>query len=81
MEDDLPPQTIVQKKIAFAQSPEMFSAALEILRESIKQVKLVGDTEHATVVNAVTLDAQSQLIMDFIAAVDRIKKGELHTSQ
>jgi hypothetical protein len=81
MDEDQIPQTIVQKKIAFAQSPEMFEAALAILRESVKQTKLVGDTEHETVVNAVTLDAQSQLIMDFIGACDRIKSGQLHTSQ
>ncbi len=66
-----------QKKIAFVQS-EHIEAVITILRESAKSTQLVGDTEFATVVNAVTLDAQSNLIMEFINQIDKIKKGGLH---
>lgn len=73
-------QTIRQKKIALAQGIDM-STLLILLRECSKHEKLVGDTEFQTIVNAVTLDAQSQLIIDFINTIDRIKRGELLTTE
>lgn len=72
--------TARQKKIALAQS-EHVEAVVAILQESVVRQKLVGDSEYATVVNAVTLDAQSQLIMDFVQAIDRIKQGGLLTTE
>jgi len=69
--------TIKQKKIAFAQS-EHVEVVLAILRECSTQGPLVGETEFETVVNAVTLDAQSNLMMKFINSIDFIKKGGLH---
>ncbi len=69
--------TMKQKKIAFAQSPHM-EAVLQILRESSSRNPLVADTAHETVVNAVTLDAQSNLVIAFIKQVDEIKQGGLH---
>ncbi len=73
-------QTLRQKKIALAQGVDM-STLLVILRECSKHEKLVGDNEFQTVVNAVTLDAQSTLIIDFINTIDRIKRGELLTTE
>lgn len=72
-----PEQSIKQKKIAFAQSDHI-EAVIVLLREACRQEKLVGDTEYATVVNAVTLDAQSDLIIKFINQIDFIKQGGLH---
>lgn len=69
--------TIKQKKIAFAQS-EHVDAAVLILRETISQKPLVGSSEYETVVNAVTLDAQSDMILKFLNTLDFIKKGGLH---
>ncbi len=66
-----------QKKIAFVQS-EHVEAVIAILRDSTKKTQLVGDNEFLTVVNAVTLDAQSNLIIEFINQIDFIKKGGLH---
>lgn len=79
-EDPLVPQTLVQKKIAFAQSSHL-EAVLAIIRDCTYRDKLVGDSEYATVVNAVTMDTQAQLIMDFIATIDRIKRGDLLTTE
>lgn len=70
-------QTMKQKKIAFATSPHI-EAVIQILRESSAHNPLVGETAHETVVNAVTLDAQSTLIMKFIEQIDSIKQGNLH---
>lgn len=72
-------QTIKQKKIAFAQSPHL-EAVLQMLKEASTHNPLVADTAHATVVNAVTLDAQSNLIIEFIRQVDDIKGGGLHNT-
>lgn len=80
MHEELQNQSLKQKKIAFAQS-EHIEAVLALLKECAKNDKLVGDTEFETVVNAVTLDAQSQLMINFINAIDHIKKGGLLTSE
>jgi hypothetical protein len=73
-------QSVLQKKIAFAQS-EHVAGAVEVLRACVKQRPLVGETEYATVVNAVTLDAQMSLILSFIASIDEIKQGKLLTTE
>ncbi len=70
-------QTLDQKKIAFVQSG-FADVVVVLLREASAHNPLVGATEFATVVNAVTLDAQSQLILDFITQLDAIKNGSLH---
>jgi len=70
-------QTIKQQKIAFAQS-EHTEAAIQLLRETIAPKPLVGDNEYSTIVNAVTLDAQSEMINKFIQAIVAIKNGSLH---
>lgn len=77
--DELPieQQTLVQKKVAFSNSPHI-EAVLAILKDCCAGQKLVGETEFETVKNAITMDAQAQMIIDFVAALDRIKKGELN---
>lgn len=65
-----------QKKIQFSTS-ELVDGALLILRDCTSNQKLVGDTEFETVKNAITMDAQAALIMEFMQAVDRIKNGAL----
>lgn len=69
--------TLNQKKIAFAQS-EHVEVVLALLREATTNQKLVGENEYETVVNAVTLDAQSTLVIKFISQLDFIKKGGLN---
>ncbi len=65
-----------QKKIAFAQS-EHVQIVIQLLQECGGVPSLVGDTEFSTVVNAVTLDAQQNLVRNFISTIDEIKKGSL----
>ena len=76
-EDPVAVQSETQKKIAFAQSGHV-EAVMLILREVSRQEKLVGDTEFETLKNAITLDAQAEMMIQFIASVDHIKKGGLH---
>lgn len=63
----------LQKKIAFANS-EHVAVVIQLLQECGGTQKLVGDTEYETVVNAVTLDAQQDMIKKFINSLDAIKK-------
>lgn len=65
--------TTLQKKIAFANS-EHVAIVIELLKECGGAQQLVGETEYATVVNAVTLDAQQDMLKKFINALDSIKK-------
>jgi len=73
-------QSNIQKKIAFAQSDHI-AIVISLLRECAQQQKLVGETEYATVVNAVTMDAQSDMIIKFISSIDFIRKGGLINKQ
>jgi len=73
-------QSMIQKKIAFAQS-EHVSIVIALLKECSRQQKLIGDTEYATVVNAVTMDAQGDMIIKFINSIDFIRQGGLVTQQ
>ncbi len=41
--------------------------------------KLVGDTEFATLVNAITMDAQAEMMIQFVHAIEHIKNGGLVT--
>jgi hypothetical protein len=72
-----PEQTLKQKKIEFAQSAHL-EAVLAILRESAGEQKLVGANEFETIKNAITLEANSTMITNFINLIDHIKKGGLH---
>jgi len=77
MDENLSPQTINQKKMAFAGS-EHVAIVIQLLQECGGVDKLIGDTEFHTVVNAATLDAQQTMITKFINMIDFIKKGGLH---
>lgn len=74
-------QSLKQKKIAFAQNADMVNAALAILREGMRHEKLVGDTEFDTLVNAITMDAQANMVIEFINVIEHIKNGGLLTTE
>lgn len=77
MNEDLTPQSIDQKKMAFAGS-EHVATVIALIQECGGVSKLIGDSEFETVVNAATLDAQQNLLSKFINTIDFIKKGGLH---
>ncbi len=80
MDEEIINQSLNQKKIAFATS-EHLEAVLAILKECAKHPKLVGDTEFETLVNAITMDAQGEMIIQFINQIDFIKSGGLVTAE
>jgi len=73
-------QTIKQRKILFANS-EHVATVIQILKECAYGGPLVGATEFETVRNAVTMDANGQMVLDFINAVANIKAGKLLTTE
>lgn len=76
-EEPIIPLTVKQKKIAFAQSAHV-ETVVQLLKECGGVPTLVGENEFETVVNAVTLDAQQNMITKFINMIDHIKQGGLH---
>lgn len=76
MDPEFVPQTMEQKKMAFASSSHI-EAVVKMLQECGGVQKLIGDSEFETVVNAATLDAQQNMITKFINMIDAIKKGSL----
>jgi hypothetical protein len=80
MDPEFVPQTMAQKKMAFASSPHV-EAVVQLLQECGGVPKLIGNSEFETVVNAATLDAQQNLITKFINTIDAIKQGSLVQSE
>jgi hypothetical protein len=70
-------QSLKQKKIALAQS-EHAPTVIELLKDCMEQPQLVGDTEFATVKNAITLDVQSNILRKMVDYLEEIRKGALH---
>lgn len=81
MDEEIINLTLNQKKIAFANNPDNIEAVLAILKDAMGNPKLVGDSEFETLKNAITLDAQSELLMQFINKIDFIKSGGLVTAE
>ncbi len=69
-------QTTKQKMIVFATS-EHYQGAVELMKQCRTQLTtIVGDTEFATLVNAMTLDIEAHLIQRFVVEVDNIRTGK-----
>lgn len=81
MADELPPQSLMQKQIAFANSGDMVQAAIQILKESFEAGPLIGESEFSTVVNAVRMDTQQNVMLEFLKRLEFIQQGGLHNAQ
>ena len=69
-------QTAKQKIVSFATS-EHYAGAVELLKECRTQLSsVVADDEFHTIVNALTLEMESNLIQRMIIAVEKIRSGE-----
>ena len=74
-------QTMTQKQIVFAQNAEMVQAAVQIIKDCTGVHGLIGDSEFSTLVNAITLDTQQNILTKFLSRVDHIKEGGLLSAQ
>lgn len=71
-------QTVKQQKIALAQSAHA-PAIIELLKDCRTEMfSVIGDTEFKTLVNTVTLEAETELIRRVVIYLEKIRAGELH---
>lgn len=69
-------QNLQQKAVSFATS-EHYAGAVELLKRSRTQLQtIVADDEFHTLLNALTLELEANLIQRFIVEVDKIRSGE-----
>lgn len=80
VENDIPeidsPQTMNQKKIALAQSVHA-PVIVELVRDVLQNVPLVGNSEWETIRNALIIDTSSTILRDLVDHIDEIKRGKL----
>lgn len=63
------------EKIALVQS-QTTNLFIKLLNESKSKISsLIGDSSHATVVNAVTIEAEARLIGNVITSLENYKNG------
>lgn len=75
--EEVSQQSLKQQKIVFAN--EKHDAVLvEILKDCMGQNILIAETEFKTIVNAITLDVQSNLLRRVVDYLEEIRKGSLH---
>ncbi len=75
--DEITRQTLNQKKIALAQS-EYAPIIIELMKDVMKKNPIVGETEWATIVNAISLDTSTTMITDMVDWLEKIRQGELN---
>lgn len=69
-------ETAKQKMIVFATS-EHYAGAVELLKQCRTQLtSVLADDEFKTVVNALTLEIETNLIQRFVISVDNIRTGK-----
>jgi hypothetical protein len=75
--EELTNQSLVQKKIALAQS-EHAPIIIELMKDIMMKVPLVDDkSEWKSIVNMITLDTQSTMLRNMVDYLEDIKKGGL----
>lgn len=70
-------ETLKQRKISLAQS-EHASTVVELMRDCTSKNAIIADTEFKTLVNAITLEVEANLMRSVVDYIDKIRKGELH---
>lgn len=69
-------QTLNQRKIALAQSVHS-SIIVELVKDVLQQVPLVGNDQWETIRNSIIIDTSSTLLRDLVEHLEDIKKGKL----
>lgn len=70
-------QSLLQKKISLAQS-EHAPIIIELMRDITTKSPIIADTEFKTLVNAITLEVEANMMKNMVDYLDRIRKGQLH---
>lgn len=74
---ELGPQTIKQLKIALANS-QYAPIIIDLIKDCMPQISLVGKSEYETVVNAITFDVRSEIIRRMVDLLAEIRQGSMH---
>ena len=74
MEQD---QNLKQKKIALAQS-EHSSIVVELMRDCTSKTPIIADTEFKTLLNAITLEVEANMMRKVVDYIEAIRNGSLH---
>lgn len=69
-------QNLYQKKIALAQSIHA-PVIVELVKDVLKQVPLVGKDQWETMKNAIIIDTSTDILRDLVDHLEQIKKGSL----
>lgn len=73
-------QTLKQKKISLAQSEHAFTI-VELMRDCTSKSPIIADTEWKTIVNAITLEVEANMMRRMVDYIEEIRKGSLHDTQ
>ena len=74
------PQSVEQKKMALAAS-EHAPVIIELMKDCMSKNDLVGKTQWATIVNAITLEVQGTMLREMVDYLEAIRKGSLHETK
>lgn len=69
-------QTLKQQKIALAQS-SFAPTVIELVKDVLKNVPLIGKDQWETTKNAIILDTSSEILRDLVDHLENIKRGGL----
>lgn len=75
--EDAKEQTLKQRKIALAQSEHAFTI-VELMRDCTSQKPIIAKTEWETIVNALTLEIEANMMKNMVDYIESIRKGALH---
>lgn len=70
-------QNLKQRKISLATS-EHAPVIIELMKDCFIQTPLIAETEFKTLVNAVTIDVQGNLLRRMVDYLEEIRRGSLH---
>jgi hypothetical protein len=70
-------QSIIQKKIALAQS-EHAAIIIELMKDCTTKTPIIADTEFKTLLNAITLEVEANMIKNMVDHIENIRLGSLY---
>ena len=70
-------QTLKQRKIALAQS-EHATTIIELMRDCTSKSPIIAETEFKTLLNAITLEVEANMMRKVVDHIESIRRGSLH---
>lgn len=70
-------ESLKQRKITLAQSEQAFTI-VELMRDCTTKSPIIADTEFKTLLNAITLEVEANMMRKVVDYIEEIRKGSLH---